>query len=194
MDLHDQRFATKPPMRVTDGRVPSMKPVRPAAQGCHKTVTQRPPAASYAAHSSPQPPDIVFAYDPQLLKTAVILPDRPEVGIDAHRSTASLPSVVWLRVTIVGIGMVRCAIDPSAITTLSAHAAPTWEDLESVWQTLASAIDRKIRAADFDTAARHRDRVPVVTLTSADVRLHVQQPYAKRRLDAAGHDRERSLG
>ena len=120
----------------------------------------------------------LLAYDPQILKTAVILPDRPEVGDDAYLASARLPSVVWLRVSVVGVGVVRCAIEPSAITTLSANGAPTWGDLESVWQTLAGAIDRKIRAADFDGGTRHRDRLPVVTITSADVRHHAQQPLS----------------
>jgi len=119
-----------------------------------------------------------LAYDSESLKTAVILTDRPEVGADAYRSTAPLPSVVWLRASVVGVGMVRCAIEPSAITTLSAKRAPTWGDLEAVWQTLAEVIDRKIRHADFDPATRHRDRLPVVTISSSDVRLHAQQPMA----------------
>jgi len=118
----------------------------------------------------------VLDYDPHTLRTAVILPDRPEVGADAPRATAPLPSVVWLRVSVVGVGIVRCAIEPSAITTLSARRAPTWGDLEAVWQTLAEAIDRKIRAADFDPGRRHRDRLPVVTISSADVRHHAQAP------------------
>jgi len=119
-----------------------------------------------------------LAYDSESLKTAVILTDRPEVGADAYRSTAPLPSVVWLRASVIGVGMVRCAIEPSAITTLSAKRAPTWGDLEAVWQTLAEVIDRKIRHADFDPATRHRDRLPVVTISSSDVRLHAQQPMA----------------
>ena len=118
----------------------------------------------------------VLDYDPHTLKTAVILPDRPEVGADAPRATAPLPSVVWLRVNVVGVGVVRCAIEPSAVTTLSARRAPTWGDLEAVWQTLAEVIDRKIRAADFDPGRRHRDRLPVVSITSADVRHHAQTP------------------
>ena len=122
----------------------------------------------------------VLAYDPQTLKTAVILPDRPEVGADAYRANAPLPSIVWLRVNVVGIGIVRCAIEPTAITTLLAKGAPTWGDLESVWQTLAGAIDRKIRNADFDAGHRHRDRLPVVTITSADVRHHAQHPLGWR--------------
>jgi len=119
-----------------------------------------------------------LAYDHDSLKTAVILTDRPEVGADAYRSSAPLPSVVWLRANVVGVGAVRCAIEPSAVTTLSAKRAPTWGDLESVWQTLAEVIDRKIRHADFDPAARRRDRLPVVTISSSDVRLHAQQPFA----------------
>ena len=115
-------------------------------------------------------------YDPHMLKTAVILPDRPEVGADAPRATAPLPTVVWLRASVVGVGAVRCAIEPSAVTTLSAKRAPTWGDLEAVWRTLAEVIDRKIRAADFDAGRRHRDRLPVVTITSADVRHHAQAP------------------
>lgn len=118
----------------------------------------------------------VLEYDPLTLKTAVILPDRPEVGADAPRASAPLPTVVWLRVNVVGVGVVRCAIEPSAVTTLSAKSAPTWGNLEAVWQTLADVIDRKIRAADFDAGRRHRDRLPVVTITSADVRHHAQQP------------------
>ena len=121
-----------------------------------------------------------LSYDLESLKTAVILTDRPEVGADAYRASAPLPSVVWLRANVVGVGAVRCAIEPSAITTLSAKRAPTWGDLESVWQTLAEAIDRKIRHADFDPATRHRDRLPVVTISSSDVRLHAQQPFAWR--------------
>jgi hypothetical protein len=117
-------------------------------------------------------------YDSQTLKTAVILPDRPEVGGDAYRARACLPSVVWLRVSVVGVGAVRCAIEPTAITTLSAKRAPTWGDLESVWQTVAEVIDRKIRGAEFDAPSRHRDRLPVVTISSADVRHHAQQPLS----------------
>ena len=120
----------------------------------------------------------LIVYDPQSLKTAVILADRPEVGADSYLASARLPSVVWLRVSVVGVGVVRCAIEPSAITTLSGSRSPTWGELESVWQTLAGVIDRKIRAADFDPARRHRDRLPVITISSADVRHHAQQPLA----------------
>jgi len=119
-----------------------------------------------------------FTYDPESLRTAVILTDRPEVGADSYRASASLPSIVWLRANVVGVGPVRCAIEPSAITTLSARRAPTWGDLESVWQTLAEVIDRKIRHADFDLSTRHRNRVPMVSVSSSDVRHHVQQPLA----------------
>jgi len=135
-----------------------------------------------------------LAYDPELLKTAVILTDRPEVGADAYRSSAPLPSVVWLRASVVGVGPARCAIEPSAITTLSAKREPTWGDLEAVWQTLAEVIDRKIRHADFDPVTRHRDRLPVVTISSSDVRLHAQQPLAwrTRGRDVAHFDGEHS--
>ena len=57
---------------------------------------------------------------------------------------------------------------------------PTWGDLEAVWQTLASAIDRKIRSAEFDPGRRHRDRLPVVTITSGDVRHEAQQALGWR--------------
>ena len=139
----------------------------------------------------------VLDYDPQTLKTAVILPERPEVGADAYRARARLPSVVWLRANVVGVGIVRCAIEPSAVTTLSGRGAPTWGDLETAWQTLAGAIDRKIRAADFDPATRHRDRLPVVTIASADVRHDAQQPLSWQGVvaDPPVHQQgERSIG
>jgi hypothetical protein len=120
----------------------------------------------------------LLAYDPETLKTAVILADRPEVGDDSYLASSPLPSVVWLRASVVGVGAVRCAIEPSAVTTLSGQRAPTWGDLQAVWQTLASVIDHKIRHAEFDPAGRHRDRLPVVTIASADVRHHAQQPFA----------------
>lgn len=119
-------------------------------------------------------------YDPQILRTAVILLDRPEVGVDAHRASDRLPSIVWLRVSVVRVGAVRCAIEPSAITTLCGNVAPTWGDLESAWQTLAGVIDCKIREADFDSGQRHHDHLPVVTISSADVRHQVQQPLGWR--------------
>ena len=119
-----------------------------------------------------------LAYDPQLLKTSVILIDRPEVGADSYRASALLPSVVWLRASVVGVGAVRCGIELSAITTLSGCRAPTWGNLQTEWQTLAEAIDRKVRHADFDPAGRLRDRLPVVTIASADVRHQAQQPFA----------------
>ena len=119
-------------------------------------------------------------YDADALRTAVILTDRPEVGADSFLASAHLPSTVWLRANVVGVGAVRCAIEPSAITTLSAHRAPTWGDLESVWQTLAEVIDGKIRRSDFDLSIRHRDRLPVVSVTSSDVRHHAQQPLSWR--------------
>lgn len=122
----------------------------------------------------------VLAYDPQALRTAVILPERPEVGADSYRATARVPGAVWLRVSVVGVGGVRCAIESSAITTLCGRPDPTWGDLESVWQMLAGAIDRKIREADFEPGHRHRDRLPVVSITSADVRHHAQQPLGWR--------------
>ena len=122
----------------------------------------------------------LVAYDPQRLRTAVILPDRPEVGVDAYRASAVLPGVVWLRVSVVSVGAVRCAIESTAVTTLSGHREPTWGDLEAVWQTLAGAIDRRIRSAEFDMVQRHRDRLPVVTITSADVRHDAQQPLGWR--------------
>jgi hypothetical protein len=126
----------------------------------------------------------LLTYDPESLRTAVILTDRPEVGADSYRASAPLPSIVWLRANVVGVGPVRCAVEPSAITTLSARRAPTWGDLESVWQTLAEVIDRKIRHSDFDLSTRHRDRVPVVGVSSPDVRHHAQQPLAWHALAA----------
>ena len=131
----------------------------------------------------------VLAYDPQALKTAVILPDRPEVGADSYRATAALPSVVWLRVSVVGVGAVRCAIESSAISTLCGRPTPAWGDLESVWQTLAGVIDHKIRDAEFEPGHRHRDRLPVVSITSADVRHHAQQPLGWRGALREGSDR-----
>ena len=119
-----------------------------------------------------------LAYDPETLKTSVILADRPDVGEDSYLASAPLPSVVWLRASVVGVGAVRCAIEPSAVTTLTGRRAPTWGDLQSAWQTLAGVIDHRIRHAEFDPAGRQRDRLPVVTIASADVRHHAQQPFA----------------
>jgi hypothetical protein len=119
----------------------------------------------------------VLSYDPSVLKTAVILSDRPEVGIDANRAESRLPSVVWLRVTVVDVGVVRCALESSAITTLLGKRAPTWGDLEAVWQKLAGVIERKIRNAEFEVGHRHRDRLPVVSVTSTDVRHEAQKPF-----------------
>jgi hypothetical protein len=135
------------------------------------------------------------AYDPHVLKTAVILPDRPEVGADAFQVNAPLPGVVWVRVTIVDVGTVRCAIDASAITTLLGRKVPTWGDLETVWQTIAGTIERKIRDADFDAGRGARDRLPIVTITSADVRHHAQQPlgWLADAHEPVAPERERAL-
>jgi hypothetical protein len=111
----------------------------------------------------------VFDFDHYTLKTAFILPERPEVGADACLATDSLPSLISIRVNVVDIGTVVCAIEQSAVRALSTRRAPTWGDLQRVWQALAEIVDRKIRAAEFDPGRRHRDRPPVVRIASADV-------------------------
>ena len=57
------------------------------------------------------------------------------------------------------------------------RAYAPWGDLEAVWQTLAGVIERKIRHAEFEVGHRHRDRLPVVSVTSADVRHEAQKPF-----------------
>ena len=116
----------------------------------------------------------MFAFHQYTLKTAVILPQRPEVGADACLPTESLPSVIWIRVDVFPTATVRCAIDRSAVKALANGPAPTWGDVERVWQILAAIVDRKIRGAQFEPQRRHRDRLPVVRIADADVKAGME--------------------
>jgi hypothetical protein len=109
-----------------------------------------------------------FNFSLQTLKTAVILADRPGIGADACLATDPLPSVTWIRFNVLGIGIVRCAVEHRAVRALSNRCSPTWGDLQAVWQTIVELADRKIRAADFDPGRQSRDRPPVVRIASAD--------------------------
>jgi hypothetical protein len=129
----------------------------------------------------------MLSFDPSILKTAVILTDRPEVGADANPADAKLPRVVLLRATAVDLGAVRCAVESSVVTTLAGRKAPTWGDLEAVWQMVASAIECKIRSAEFEPPARHRDRVPVVRIAPGDVTHETQLVAGPVPLDGPAH-------
>jgi hypothetical protein len=83
--------------------------------------------------------------DPSVLRTAIILLDRPEVGFDGHGAHERLPSRLKVRATVVGHGPVACMIDVDAVSALAGRERPTWSDLQHVWQTLATSIDQKIR-------------------------------------------------
>jgi hypothetical protein len=94
--------------------------------------------------------------EPMSLRTAIILLDRPVVGVDGHRPHERLPLSVRLRATVVGIGPVACTVESDIVGRLAGREEPTWADLQLVWQDVASAIQAKIRAGSFDaTRAPH---------------------------------------
>ena len=83
------------------------------------------------------------------LRTAIILLDRPVVGLDGHRAQDRLPPTLRVRATVVGQGPVACSIAADAVRVLAGRERPTFADLEAVWQSLATSIDEKIRAGDL---------------------------------------------
>jgi hypothetical protein len=84
------------------------------------------------------------------LHTAIILLDRPVVGLDGHGARERLPGSVRLRATVVGIGPVACTVESDIVGRLAGREKPTWADLQLVWQDVSTAIQAKIRAGDFD--------------------------------------------
>ena len=82
------------------------------------------------------------------LRTAIILLDRPLVGLDGHRVNDRLPPKLRVRATVVGQGPVACSITADAVRVLAGRDRPTFGDLEAVWQRLATSIDGKIRAGE----------------------------------------------
>src|SRR5690349_13662584 len=75
------------------------------------------------------------------LRTAIILLDRPLIGIDGHRAQDRLPPTLRLRATVVGQGPVACSIACDAVRALVGRERPTFGDLEAVWQHVAQSID-----------------------------------------------------
>jgi hypothetical protein len=106
--------------------------------------------------------------DPSALRTAIILLDRPEVGFDGHGVDERLPSRLRVRATVVGHGPVACMIDADAVRALAGRERPTWSDLQTVWQTLATSIDRKIRAGEVNNEGQPHGWASV-DITPADV-------------------------
>lgn len=93
-------------------------------------------------------PRFSYMLDFASLRTAIILLDRPLVGLDGHRARDRLPPKLRVRATIVGQGPVACTIAADAVRVLAGHEGPTYGDLEAVWQRLATSIDEKIRAGE----------------------------------------------
>ena len=106
--------------------------------------------------------------DPSALRTAIILLDRPEVGSDGYGEHERLPSRLRVRATVVGHGPIACTIDVAAVRALAGRDKPTWSDLESVWQTLATSIDAKIRAGQVAGRSSDHDD-PSVHIAPQDV-------------------------
>ncbi|HEY1326852.1 MAG TPA: hypothetical protein VGI14_07925 [Casimicrobiaceae bacterium] len=106
--------------------------------------------------------------DPAVLRTAIILLDRPEVGFDGHGAQERLPSRLRIRATVVGHGPVACMIDVGAVRALAGRERPTWSDLQTVWQTLATSIDRKIRTGQVSAAGQPHGWA-AIDITPADV-------------------------
>jgi hypothetical protein len=117
--------------------------------------------------------------DPATLRTAIILLDRPEVGFDGHDAQERLPSRLRVRATVVGHGPVACMIDSDAVRALAGRERPTWSDLQTVWQTLASSIDRKIRAGGVSNEGQPHGWA-AVDITPADVPGHAEVSRMKR--------------
>jgi hypothetical protein len=91
-------------------------------------------------------PPLMHMLDFASLRTAIILLDRPVVGVDGHRAHDRLPPTLRVRATVVGQGPVACTIAADAVRALAGSERPTFADLEAVWQSLATSIDEKIRA------------------------------------------------
>lgn len=106
--------------------------------------------------------------DPSVLRTAIILLDRPEVGFDGHGAHERLPRTLRLRATIVGHGPIACAVDLDAVRALAGSERPTWADLQAVWQALAASIDEKIRTGQLSVEGQPHGWSGV-DITPADV-------------------------
>jgi len=102
------------------------------------------------------------------LRTAIILLDRPLVGLDGHRVNDRLPAKLRVRATVVGQGPVACTIAADAVRLLAGRERPTFGDLEAVWQTLATSIDGKIRAGEVSARGQPHGWAGM-DLTSEDV-------------------------
>ena len=88
------------------------------------------------------------------LRHAVILLERPIVGVDGPRGRERVPPTIRLTATVVGGAPVDCAIDIGAVRSAAGVEHPTWSDLQRAWQTLATILDAKIRAGVFVEAGR----------------------------------------
>jgi len=110
------------------------------------------------------------------LRTAIILLDRPLVGLDGHRINDRLPRQLRVRATVVGQGPVACTIAADAVRVLAGRERPTFGDLEAVWQRLATSIDGKIRAGEVSARGQPHGWASM-DLTPEDV---AQQPALAR--------------
>lgn len=88
------------------------------------------------------------------LRHAVILLDRPIVGLDGPRGSERVPATIRLKATVLGGAAVDCAIDIGAVQSASGVGQPTWSDLQRAWQTLATILQDKIRAGAFVETGR----------------------------------------
>ncbi len=102
------------------------------------------------------------------LRTAIVLVDRPSVGLDGHPGRERLPPIVRLKATVVGTGPVACSVDRAAMVRIAGAEQPTWNDLQAAWQVVAMSIQAKIRAGRFDGTV-DACGWPAIRFTEADV-------------------------
>jgi hypothetical protein len=109
---------------------------------------------------------------PDDLATAIILLERLAIGPGGHRERSRLPSLVRLQAEVIDRGPIACAVSAEAVRML-AHSdrAPTWGDLQRVWQDVSALLQLRIRATGNTRGSRaaRPSAGDEVTLTASDL-------------------------